>query len=123
MTETPTIEEIATILALFACDYFNGVPGRNSLIDAVVSIACNEGWNPEDFAHPEGIEALSMYVYALVTGTWEQSVPPLTISSDNVKNNQTNHPAWRWKRVLNRAVQLTTSVPTRASNGSSTLKR
>ena len=77
------------------------------LVEDTIGIACAEGFDPDEMVHPEGIEALSMYMYGVATRTWERSIPPLPVTSGkNLILNVTGaRQAWRWRRTLTKVVQ------------------
>lgn len=120
------IDEIATILVLLSKDYasktafaegrMRGPAGIHELISNTIYVVYADGWSPTDLVHPEGIEALAMYMYSIATGTWEQAIPAdWTKHYDTISNNRVG----RWRRVLQRTgsirmdVTLATKYPPR----------
>ena len=119
------VSELAVMLVLMADDYpvkvvkvpvgttgggylgwVDAPSAASRLIQNTICIAYGDGWDPDELVHPEGIEALALYMYCVATDTWHQPIVDLPVVSGRVFNVTGARQAWRWRRVLTKAVQL-----------------
>jgi hypothetical protein len=111
--EISAIDEMAVILVLLASDYFGTVDHgdlnrvsrwRSEFIEKTCRIAYGQGWDPEDLIHPEGVEALAMYMHCIDTDTWE--LPVAIFPKGTAALNCTGaRQSWRWQRVVTKTKQ------------------